>query len=96
MHDEKPALAWINQVRANHDYEPLTSLPRGGPPAPGRLHVRSPVEVALNVKVTLGRLQAHTPTRIVFLQPPDSVIRFIDDYRRGGYPHLHPPERRTP
>jgi hypothetical protein len=67
-------LRWVNDIRLRHDLPALAELPAGQ----GR---RSPVEVALGAKVTLGRLQLDQGSRITFIEPPPLIVRHITEYR---------------
>lgn len=67
-------LTWVNDKRERRNLPPLISLP----PGDGR---RSPVEVALGCKVTLGRLQLNENDRITFIEIPRLIERHIEQYR---------------
>lgn len=88
---DRDALSFVNAVRRRHHLRPIDALPRGEHPSPAFPAGRSPVEVALNVKVVLGHLQADTPTGVILLDVPDPTARFIERWREGGYPPLNPP-----
>jgi len=75
-------IEWVNQQRQRRNLEPLTALPD---PEFTAGHVRSPIELALDSRVVLGRLMRHEGVYTIFLTLPDLITRYISDYRDGRF-----------